>query len=374
MYAAQQQQQEAPLTTRAGYKPQDVTVNLQKALQETGTYSTGRALHFAADIVVSGGLQSLYRLLWDFALTHIGIASPRVFVYLRRRIQELDALFKQLPDDVAYSREDVQTRIGEMILVLREAPRRTIVAWPKVGTETHDESWMRATLLETVTEAAAVRRVWRPEADLPLLRTAGNHLCKAIGEGSTEKALFWMKWLLEEEVLTRKEQKGAALSTLDRGPATLSTRQRRDVSFYILQLYEEIYKELALKQVVRMTEEFQALIGLWSAPPKGLGATAKRQILALLTQILVEVPRWKVPAAPALISDPVFMGNAVKQVPRFFQEVLAHPPVAKAHLLAKAFKSKGEVTPGGKKKGKVEAVMDRAAAMDAALAAYFGSM
>ncbi len=367
-------QEDANPRTRSGYKPNEVVVSLTKAMGEAGVQSTGRVLHFAADLVCSGGIDTLYRVLWDFALTHIGIASPRVFVYLRKRTKELDDLLKRLPDDVAYASEEFQVRVGEMILVLREAPRRTIVTWPKVGHETHEESWLRATIAELVTETAAVRRVWRPEGDMGILRTAGSQLCRAIGEGSTEKALFWVKWLLEEEVLTRKAQKGAALSTIDRGPANLSSKARRDVSFFVLHLYGEIYKELAAKGSLRMHEEFQALIDLWGSPPKGLGASAKKQILALLTQILTEVPRWKVPAATALIADPVFMSRAVTQVPRFFKEVLAAPPVKQAHLLAKLFKSRG-VDKGAVKKAKAaDAAADKNAAMEAALAAYFGDV
>jgi hypothetical protein len=146
------------------------------------------------------------------------------------------------------------------------------------------------------------------------------------------------------------------------------------VSFFILQLYSEIYKELAAKGVLRMHEEFQALIDIWGAPPKGLGATAKKQILALLTQILTEVPRWKVPAAAALIADPVFMSRAVGQVPRFFKEVLGSAPVKQPHLLAKLFKSKGVDRVAAKKAKAVDAVADKNAAMEAALAAYFGDL
>ncbi len=359
--------------TRCGYKPNDVVASFQKAFLEAGAYSTGRCLHFAADLVCSGGTSVFSRLLWDFALTHVGIASPRVFVYLRQRIADLEGILKRFPDDVAVAQEEFQKRVGELVIVLREAPRRTAITWPKVGSETHDGSWMRATLTEAVTETAAVRIVWRPEGDLSLLRTAGNYLCRAIGEGSTEKALFWVKWLLEEEVLTRKETKGASLSTIDRGPATLSSRQRRDVSFFIIQLYGEIYKELAIKGVVRMNEEFNALVTLWCSPPKGRGATAKKQILALLTQILCEVPRWKVPAAPALIADPIYISNAVKQVPKFFGEVLAYEPVKQPHLLLKCFKTRGTVDGSAAKKAKAaDAVSDKMSAMDAALAAYFG--
>jgi hypothetical protein len=90
-----------------------------------------------------------------------------------------------------------------------------------------------------------------------------------------------------------------------------------------------------------MNEEFKSLIMLWNNPPKGLSATSKRQILAILTQILTEVPRWKVPAAPGLIKDPIQLSNAVKQVPMFFKEVLSYQMPKDSHKLEKAFKHRG---------------------------------
>lgn len=356
--------------TRCGYPPNEVVQSLQKALQETGAYSTGRAFHFAADLICSGGIQVFIRLLWDYALLHVGIASPRIFVYLRQRIQDIDAFLKKYPEDVLFGSEEFQIRVGEILLVLRETPRRSIVPWPKVGPETHDEGWLRGAITEIVTETAVVRKVWRPEGDLGILRAAGSQLCRALSEGSTERALFWIKWLLEEEVATRKARKGAALSTVERGPATLSSKQRTDVSFFILELFCETYAELAAKGLVRMHEEFQTLTELWRNSPKGLSAGAKKQILVIIVQILAEVPRWKVPAATALIQDPVFISRAIKQVPKFFKEVLAYDAPKQPHLLRKLFKSRG--TPAAPKPKGGDLVDDKATALDRALAEYFG--
>lgn len=360
-----------PPRTRCGYVPNEVTQALQKALQQTGSYSTGRVLHFAADLICSGGLPHLWKLLWEYALLHIGLASPRVFVYLHKRMGELNTLLKSLPDELAYQSNEFQIRIGELVLVLRDAPTRTLTPWPKVGHETHDESWIRAAVVDPVTETAALRTVWRPEGDQSILRTAGANLCRAITEGSTERALFWVKWVLEEEVLMRKAHKGVGLSTLERGPASLSSKQRTDVSFFILQLYAEIYKELAAKGSIRMHEEFQTLLDLWSFPPKGLPGSAKRQILVILTQILSEVPRWKVPAAPALIRDPILLSNTVKQVPKFFQEVLAYDPPKAGYALLKLFKGKPAERAKQKGANAAAAANTKMSAMDIALEEYF---
>jgi len=334
-----------PARTRCGYQPNEVLRSLQKTLSESGSASTARAIHIAADIVCSGGLEALFRTLWDYALNHIGLASPRIFVYLSQRIKEVEAMLKSFPDEMAYSNEVFQIRIGEMVIVLRDAPTCTILPWPKVGQETHTESWIRAVALDPLTETAILRRVWQSGSDNNILRIAGGNLCKAIMDGSTDKSLFWIKWLLDHEALVQKAHHGAALTSVERGPAGLGARQRKHVSYYILHLYSEIYKELAAKQTVRMNEEFNTLISLWGTPPKGLGSGARRQILTILTQILTEVPKWKVPAAPTLIKDPIQLSNIVKTVPKFFQEVLAYDPPKRVTEVQKALKSKNAPKP-----------------------------
>lgn len=315
-------QEEPKARTRCGYEPNESLKAFEKALAEAGPVSTGRALHFAGDIVTSGGFDSFVKSIWEYAICHVGIASPRIFVYLKKRIEEIADILKRLPDEQAYGSEEFQVRVGEIVLVLRDAPARTVIAWPKVGTETHAEGWIRATA--AAPETAVVRKVWHAEGDASLLRTVGSEICKAITEGATEKALFWIKWIFEEEAKLKKEVKGSSLSTYDRGPP--GSKQKGGVAFFILALYAEIYKEMAGKGQVRMHEEFQTLLDLWKGGDKHIQGGSRKQILTVLTQILCEVPRWKVPAAAALIKDPVAMSNAIRQVPKFFREVMAYDP------------------------------------------------
>ena len=360
---------DAPVRTRCGYLPNEALRSFEKTLGQSGPVATGRALHFAADVVCSGGLESLLRSLWEYAVCHVGLASPRVFVYLKRRTEEIMDMTKHLPDEQAYALEEFEVRVGELVLVLREAPARTAISWPKVGPETHTESWIRT--VGSAPETAALRKVWRPEGDLSILRTAGTHICKAIGEGATETALFWVKWLFEEEGRVKKEVKGATLTTIDRGGG-FGKKNKSGVGFFVLALYAEIYKELAAKGAVRMNEEFQTLLDIWRGGDKQVQGGAKRAILAVLTQILCEVPRWKVPAAPALIKDPVAMSQAIRQVPKFFREVLAYDPPQAMQAVVKAFRSRGKVDAkavAAAKKG--EAHEDQMSAFDRALDAYF---
>jgi hypothetical protein len=279
-------------------------------------------------------------------------------------------MLRRLPDESAYTSEEFQIRIGEIVLVVRDAPTKTLVGWPKVGPETHTEAWIRAA--GGATETAVLRKVWRPEGDSSVLRTAGAELCKAITDGAIEKALFWIKWLFEEEGRIKKETKGASLTTYERG--TAGSKQKAGVGFFLLALYAETYKELASKQLVRMHEEFQTLLDLWRNS-KDISGTSKKHILTILTQILCEVPRWKIPAAPPLIKDPVAMSQAIRQVPKFFKEVLAYDPPSGVAAISKAFRSRGKVdaTVAAKAK-KGEAAQDKMSAFDKALDDYFSRM
>lgn len=356
--------------TRCGYTPSESIRAFDKAMLESGVLGTGKCLHFAADIVTSGGIDSLFRSMWDYSISHIGLASPRIFVYLRKRIEDISEMLKRLPDEAAYGSEEFQVRVGELVLVLRDAPTRTLPGWPKVGVETHTEGWIRA--VKAAPETAVLRKVWRPEGDSSVLRTVGAELCKAITDGAIEKALFWIKWLFEEEGRVKKETKGASLTTYERG--TPGSKQQTGVGFFILSLFAETYKEFAAKQLVRMHEEFQTLMDVWRNG-KDIPGSAKKHILTVLTQILCEVPRWKIPAAPPLIKDPVAMSQAIRQVPKFFKEVLAYDPPSGVAAITKAFRSRGKVDPklvAKAKKG--EASQDKMTAFDKALDDYFSRM
>ena len=357
------QAEEEPVT-RCGYKPGDSLRAYESALMETGAVATGKALHFSADILCSGGYDIWVRSLWEFAIDHVGISSPRLFVYLKKRTYELDKLFKEYPEETLYNSDEFHTRTGEIVMILREVPRRPKLQWPKVGPETHMNGWIKN--VAGATETAIIRRVWKAEGDMTLLRLAGSELLKAITDGSLEKTLFWIKWLFDEEATLRKETKGAALTTIHRGP-TDST----DVGHFIAALFAESYKEMASTNMIRMAEEFQVLIDLWRGADTRISPASRRKVLGIMGQILCEVPRWKIPAAPALIKDPVQVSRAVSQTGKFFREVLAHPPVKKGQAVLKLFRSRGILdTATRKKKEKINEFQSKLDAYDKVMNDY----
>ena len=322
------------LRTRCGYVPSECIQSFEKNLMDSGGVAVGKALHFGVDLVLSGGLHSFFKILWNYSLNHINIASVRVFMYLKKRMTEIDDLVKIYPDETLYNNLDFQQKIGEMILILHDAPKFPKLTWPKVGTETHDDIWIKS--IAPVSDTEIVNKVWKPEGDLMILKIVGNQICRNLSEHSLERVLFWMKWTFEEETRIKKENKKNSLTTIERG-----TSGKHDVSYYFLVLFVEYYKELARKQQIRMNDEFQSIIEIFQSNDARFNTTFKKNLLGLCARILCEVPRWKVPAANPLIKDPLVLSRAVSQTPKFFTEILQYPSVSSVNL-QKLLKNKGK--------------------------------
>ena len=350
------------LRTRCGYKPSEAIHAFETNLADSGGMAIGKCLHFGTDLICSGGLHTFFKIVWEYALNHINIASVRVFMYLKKRMSEIDELVRTYPDETLYNSKEFQNKIGEMIIIIHDAPKHPKLTWPKVAAETHDGQWIR-TATTTGESCEIVRKIWKPEGDLIILRLVGNEICRSLAEHSLERVLFWMKWLYEEEAKLKKENKKGALTTIDRG-----TNKGSEVSYYFLSLFGEFYKELAKKDAIRMNEEFLAIIEIFRMNDQRLTNAFKKNLLGMCARILCEVPRWKIPAANPLIKDPLVLGRAVQQCPKFFLEVLQYPSISSGNLqkLLKK-KGKGETV---KKDNKKLSMEEQFAAFDKAMEDY----
>jgi len=309
------------ITSRRGYLLKDLARSFVQNLGDAGPMASGKLLHYTADMITSGGLLLWEKLCWEYAYEHIGVASPRIFHYLARKFRELKEKSVKLAFESFCSIPEIQQQMAEIVLILQGCPKKSKPKWPSVPTDTHDnDNWLRSVL--RTTDKVAVKKVWQRNGDLEPLLHAGNEMVYAITEGATERALFWVKWLLEEDSLTKKKF-GSGLTTLERGPPHLKPVQRTSVGYYLIAVLAEVYKEYAEKGMVRMHEEFQALLDLYRAAD----ASQKRKTdtMSVMIQILTDVPKWKVPAAPSLVQDQKVLERAVGQAEAFFREVLALP-------------------------------------------------
>lgn len=372
VFTMDQTQEDKTPKTRCGYLVPEAYSCYENALGETGAVASGKALHFAADLVCSGGLDIWIRGAYSYAIAHISLANPRIFVYLKQRISELDRRQATLPQEVFYANSDVQSTIAETVLVMQLCPKRSKIVWPKVDPNTKRPGWLRG--VAGAPETSATRKVWTMDGDTPPLYLVSNELCKSIAEGASERALFWIKWTLEEDARIRKETKGHGLSSKERGVSnSSSSKSRSEAGHFLAAVIGEVYRELAAKNLVRMHEEFGELMRLWRGGEHRMPARCKRECLALMCLICCEVPRWKVPAAPVLVEDPVRLSRAVGQASGFFSEVLAHKALPIDKLLKpnmmKAARKKKETSLTEKEKKELT-LDDKFAAYDLAMEEY----
>ena len=258
---------------------------------------------------------------------------------------------KVLDLEETYKNPEFQHRVSELVIVVQTLPRQNKITWPKVPPETHDLTWLHA--VQKAKESDAVNKVWDPRQDKPILRFVANQILFACEEVNIERALFWLKWLFDEDKKVRSENKGlASLTTYRRSGLGGSKMDKSEVGYFIVAVLAEAYKDLARRGLVRMHEEFQELINLWRGKQTRLSSKQKHECIAFMILVVTEVPRWKVPAAQPLIKDPTVMSRAVQQSVRFFQEIVIKPRVnsivPKDLVASKSKKAKAVVTIGAK--------------------------
>jgi hypothetical protein len=320
----EEEQKEPELTSRSGYEVRDVVRSFLQALSEAGAIASGKLLHYTADMISSGGLLLFEKLCFEYAFDHIGIASPRIFFYLNNKFKDLREKAAKHDLGKFCTLPEVQQATAEIVLILQGCPKKTKPKYPPIPPETHDnEGWLRSVL--RTTDKAAVRKVYQRSTDLEPMLHAGNEMVFAIVEGATERALFWAKWLQEEDQLLRKKYQ-SGLSNAERGsPALKSQAQKTAVGYYLIAILAELYKEFSQKGMVRLHQEFQTLLDLYRSTDSKNTQRRKQDILALMIQILVDMPRMKIPAAPTLVQDPAGLERMVQQSAHFYREVLFHP-------------------------------------------------
>ncbi len=311
--------------TRCGYLVPEAYSCYEQALGEVGAAASGKALHFAADLICSGGLDIWIRGVYSYSVQHINLGNPRIFSYLRTRIGELDRKAEQLPQDTFFTHPDVQSTVSEVVLILQLCPKHVKVVWPKVDENTKRPGWIRG--VAGAPEHKATRTIWKTDGDSPTLYLVGNEICKAVQDGSTERTLFWMRWTFDEDARIRKETKVTGLTNIERGAAGTNKKAATDAGHFLCAVMVELYRDMAARGVLKMNEEFQELVRLWRGGEHRMASRFRRDCLGLMAMILCEVPKWKTPQSPQLVPDPVRLSRAVGQATSFFNEVLAYKPL-----------------------------------------------
>ena len=340
------------LQTRMGYKSYEVFRALELSLQDASATGMGKVIHYSADIICSGGFALWQRFCFEYALDHIGMASLRIFYYLKVRMRELKAEYDRLPSDQFYADQTIQKKIAEIMLVLQQSPRRGRPKMPTVPAEMHRNP---AALIRRGPDSSAVARVWIRGSDTNELFFAGNELLYACTEGALERALYWLKWAIEEDAILKKANEGA-LTTATRGIHGKAT----PLHFFMAAL-AQAYSELSTRGTIRMNDEVQSLIDMYKSKEAGLTARRKLDIVVLLIQIICEVPKLRVPAASPVVKDPLPIQRATEQAPSLFAQILAKPEPKKVIKKVAA----------PKKVKKLSAVENKLSIVDDIFASYY---
>lgn len=354
------------ILSRRGYAVPDLARNFVQVLGETGPEASGKLLHYTADFICSGGFELWMRLCWDYAFDHIGIASPRIFTYLKQKFAILTEMAARVSQNAFMHSEEVQKATAEVVLLLQTCPKKAKTKLPIVPQNTHmNEDWLLRTALSG--DKAVVRKVWNQSSDQPQLLYGTNEVVQAITDGALERALFWVRWIMEEDMLMRKTYH-TGITSVERGPATLTGKKRTHPGYFLCAVLAEAYKEFAERGQVRMHEEYQTLLDLYRSTDRSTSAKRRQDTLILLVQILTEVPRWRVPAAPTLVRDTVVLDRAVGQSRIFFTEMLRMPPPPRPMP-----NKIGSVAPKKTKApDKSAMIADHLGDADRAIMAYFG--
>jgi hypothetical protein len=323
--AAEESLEYEVIPTRYGYNVIDFLSNYQQMFLQHGALGWGRILHLTADMICSEGYIKWRQFTYSYALEHIGLASPRIFVYLEKRHDEIAQQIDKFPTEVLYTLIEFQRIIGEVAIILNIQPRKTRLTLPKVPQNILGTFWINAQRKSP--ETAVVRRIWKHDTDSPERAIAVNHLLAACAEMATEKALFWMRWSLDEDKRKLKEKENLDMN-------------KRGGGMFICRCIIEAYKDLASQHKIRMHEEFQMLSQMYSRNGNYFSARQRTDILILMIQIICDVPRWKIPAAIPLTKDETALKIVIAQTPIFFKEVLIKPAVeekiwkyAKKHII-----------------------------------------
>jgi hypothetical protein len=359
--------------TRCGYPLQDVLKEFKYNLEQSGSTHAAKCMHYTADLLCSGCLQIWKRFLWDYLCDHVGIGSPRAFLFLQKQFFTLDSHWNRYSCEKCISDPAFQKLCMECILILRSCQRKPQIKLPRVPVESHSDEWISRST-GSAPSSMAVSKVFKGSYDLAVLKTVGEEFCKSIIDGATQRALFWMKWAFEEDSRLKKQHSGHGLTNLERGPSTVSPKQRTHIGYFFVYVLAEVYKELFQKGLIRMTEEFQALLNLYITPESAMTTKRRNEILVLSIQILCEAPRWKVPAAPGLVQDPNQFKRALEHSEHFFREVLTFE-APRTDLEQEAKKIKQKVTESKKldlKKQKEKSLSGHLDAYDKILADYMG--
>jgi hypothetical protein len=165
----------------------------------------------------------------------------------------------------------VRQMVAESVATLVLAAKKPLPTLPTAADCFKEAETIRSRMRSGggVGDQVATRRVWSAGSDGADLRTVGNELEAAL-RSADSRMYFWIVWLM---TLDKQDDAPAAK---ERGPASLSVKQRRSLVWFLVALLREIANEGAFLSVEDRNGMFGVLDTCWTK----LGEKGRRDCLA----------------------------------------------------------------------------------------------
>lgn len=259
--------------TLCGYGWSDVTNSLLKAI---GSADMVRALRWSAELVCSEqGLGRLEATLLHAWALHIGPALPTWPRTWYTTITQIRSMWEKANGDTRTIRNVplVRQMVAEAVATLVLAAKKPLPTLPTAADCFKEAETIRSRMRSGggVGDQIATRRVWSAGSDGADLRTIGNEFEAAL-RSADSRMYFWIVWLL---TLDKQDD---APSARERGPPTVSVKQRKSLVWFLVALLREIANEGAFLSV----EDRNGMFGILETCWVKLGEKGRRDLLAAL--------------------------------------------------------------------------------------------
>jgi len=190
--------------TFGGYNISQASAALDKAIMED---KIEPALHWCLQLFLSGIITSLWSKLLSFASKQINMYNPKLPEFILNKNHQWQSIIdnsKFAKDNILLLRNHPAIRLllAEMVAVLVLSKKRKINQLPKIKKEEFIIDTFKSKL-----EAKDNRLVENivADGDPSEIRIAINEMAYHIYHKNTNKALYWLNWILEWEKINSKK-------------------------------------------------------------------------------------------------------------------------------------------------------------------------
>ena len=187
-----------------GYKLSAASAALDKALMED---KVEPALHWSAQLLLSGTVQPLWNKLITVASKIINVNNPKLPEFLYNK----NLAWQQITDNGKYTKDNilllrnhstVRLLLAEMIAILALSKKRKLNTLPRIKKEEFIIDTFKSKLVAI--DNTLSNGIFQ-DGDPSEIRIAGNEMAYHLYHGNLSKTLYWLNWILEWEKINTKK-------------------------------------------------------------------------------------------------------------------------------------------------------------------------